>query len=1137
MTLCIRDVIAIPATKPPLVVKVGEINDEQRKAFHAQEYVITGTVAEGLRRVVSSLAESADKGFPGQGVWVSGSFGTGKSHFLSFAGMLVRGEGAAWAREIPGLAAEGLESPRHVLGKRPVFVVPFNSLDRPDDFRLGLYDAVARELARQGLPPVELTFFDRILGWFEGLAADAPALWQALFNRSVIVTSQAEYEAEKLSASGCERLAREVATHIALPPETSGGAFTVELAEGVRRVAAHVRDHGFAAVLFLVDELTLFLINAQDKTRPIVDLKALLEAEGAVLPVWALVVRHAPLEDVVRDVGQDVLDNVKGRFASKEVEVQDVDLYQVLGQRVLKPQPGQEQVLDTAVRDSLDRLPREQLDGLHRLYGQKRFESAVRDLYPFHPAIVDTLVSVTHLLSRERTAISVLYDMLFDLADEPLGTLLPYHRAFDYLIEGMSDSELKDRPMLQAAKAILRGKVTPLLEEVYLGDAVRVARGQAVAQTIILGQLTDKGVSLQGKMTPSLIAALNTAVLNARVVMVTKVQLDETLALLCDRLLGTFKRDGEAVVVELSVGLDPAEELRRVTADVTEWRRRALLELMGNFFGTDRTQGRTNLNIKWRGTRRAGTVQAIEPTASVLPAADTKAEFSIWIAMPRFAGDPRPPAPPRNGVPGALWLPREATEEVAQQLDNLARILWLIESPDGKRYVAEKYSGEEGRRLSESWQAGAFQLRDTMLGTLTPLYRQGGVSASVSAGEQISGGATLQDALKDLAGRLLDARYRQHPEFTVDVSPRALESLYQAVLKGDGRVGIDMGEPLAYAQGYGIPLRVVRPEGSGYVLDLGNSRYIQEIEGALADVDGVTISALEKKLSGTYGLEAQVTRFLARLIVVFRDRRVVRGHAPFAIEDPASLELMANDVLRPGQRVSAGEWATFGQWYTAIGAGVVPGEPSVRAQDTAWASLRKFVEQQARAHTQWRKAAVEAAKTVGGAPLELEQILNGCKLVVETAQAALKEATSEEGIRALAQASAPSRSLQATMAAIQDMVGRLQDPEVSLLYSQLRTSEKQVQAREAIAGYVVGKKSHQELLAELGALRQAEVKLPSKVDIPQKGARKLILSARFGQLRAALEGINVRPAEGWQEWKEVSDDADVIVEVRHDDDA
>lgn len=40
--------IRIPPTKPPLVVKVSEINDEERKAFHAREYVINDTVAESI---------------------------------------------------------------------------------------------------------------------------------------------------------------------------------------------------------------------------------------------------------------------------------------------------------------------------------------------------------------------------------------------------------------------------------------------------------------------------------------------------------------------------------------------------------------------------------------------------------------------------------------------------------------------------------------------------------------------------------------------------------------------------------------------------------------------------------------------------------------------------------------------------------------------------------------------------------------------------------------------------------------------------------------------------------------------------------------------------------------------------------
>ena len=40
-SLNIRDVIEIPSVKPNLVVKVGEINSEQKRLAHVRDYVIT----------------------------------------------------------------------------------------------------------------------------------------------------------------------------------------------------------------------------------------------------------------------------------------------------------------------------------------------------------------------------------------------------------------------------------------------------------------------------------------------------------------------------------------------------------------------------------------------------------------------------------------------------------------------------------------------------------------------------------------------------------------------------------------------------------------------------------------------------------------------------------------------------------------------------------------------------------------------------------------------------------------------------------------------------------------------------------------------------------------------------------------
>jgi hypothetical protein len=206
----------------------------------------------------------------------------------------------------------------------------------------------------------------------------------------------------------------------------------------------------------------------------------------------------------------------------------------------------------------------------------------------------------------------------------------------------------------------------------------------------------------------------------------------------------------------------------------------------------------------------------------------------------------------------------------------------------------------------------------------------------------------------------------------------------------------------------------------------------------------------------------------------------------------------------------------------------VPGEPSVRHQDDAWAALRKFFALQENAYGQLRKTVAEAAKPVGGAPVQLEQALSTAKDLLAVIDGALSEPTSEAGIQALARAKVPSQTLPAMLEGIREMAGRLQDVEVRNLYGQLRTTEAQAAARDALARYVEGQKSRGDLLAELQELHQVEVKPPSEM----KG--QVVLTARFGRLRAALEGIGVRPAGGWGTLGELPDDAEVTIEVRHD---
>ena len=70
---------------------VIKASDESHLLQEVEEYVITREVDRELRKLVESYAKSIDKrlGFPFNGVWISGYFGSGKSHLLKILSLIM----------------------------------------------------------------------------------------------------------------------------------------------------------------------------------------------------------------------------------------------------------------------------------------------------------------------------------------------------------------------------------------------------------------------------------------------------------------------------------------------------------------------------------------------------------------------------------------------------------------------------------------------------------------------------------------------------------------------------------------------------------------------------------------------------------------------------------------------------------------------------------------------------------------------------------------------------------------------------------------------------------------------------------------------------------------------------------------
>jgi predicted ATPase len=96
MTVLLRDVLTIPerAGAEDYVLRLTDSVGSARVAQTLAEYVVTPALADSFDQALGLVAEAASSGIS-RGAFLSGSFGSGKSHFMAVLYALLHGEPAA----------------------------------------------------------------------------------------------------------------------------------------------------------------------------------------------------------------------------------------------------------------------------------------------------------------------------------------------------------------------------------------------------------------------------------------------------------------------------------------------------------------------------------------------------------------------------------------------------------------------------------------------------------------------------------------------------------------------------------------------------------------------------------------------------------------------------------------------------------------------------------------------------------------------------------------------------------------------------------------------------------------------------------------------------------------------------------
>ena len=543
MTL-IKDLIDIPdrVQKGDFVLRLSE--DIKRPDVVLANYVVTPELARDFDAALTFI-RSAIQGRTSKATYLHGSFGSGKSHFMAVLHLILQGNPAA--RAIPELAAVIQKHNEWLKGKK-FLLVPYhmiNAHDMESGILGGYVDFIRGKHPDKPIPPVYMSaaivtqaeaeranygdeaFFKRLnagqgggSGWGE-----LEAVWDA-----------ASFEAASAAAPDSEAhlrlvstLLKTIATSHAEVISHRGGNF-VRFDKGLSIISQHAAGLGYDALILFLDELILWLaMNSADLSfvnHEAAKLTNLVEAQSVdrPVPIVSFVARQRDLRELIgehvpgaeRLSFGDSLDYQQGRFDT--INLEDRNLPAIAEKRVLKCKDGAAKTELDAAFEQVARMKDSVMSILLTHEGNRKM---FRQVYPFSPALVQTLIAVSSVLQRERTALKVMMQLLVDHRETlKLGDVVPVGDLFDVVAHG-DEAFSKDMAIhFDNAKRLYHQKLLPVLEKKHgrreeietlaYDDPKRAAfrNDDRLVKTLLLSALVPEVESLRG-LNAEKLAALN----------------------------------------------------------------------------------------------------------------------------------------------------------------------------------------------------------------------------------------------------------------------------------------------------------------------------------------------------------------------------------------------------------------------------------------------------------------------------------------------------------------------------------------------------------------------------------------------------------------------------------------------------
>ena len=443
------------------VIKVGQ-KDDENVYQELDEYVVTTELEKYMNRFFDAYKRSVTGRTDNMGVWISGFFGSGKSHFLKIlsyilSNRVVEDEDGA-KKEAVSFFTQGVKVEDSKLKDKIAEVASECGDIDVILFNVDSKSTTDSKINKEAIKDVFMKVFNDHLGY----CGSIPFL--ADFERKL--DDQGQYEAFKQKFEEIEgtswKEGREdyyfvqdsivqAITELGIMSEESARSWADNAEKSyslsIDKFAEYVKKYCDKKgknhhILFLVDEIGQYIA---DDSKLMLNLQTVTEDLGTACggKAWIVVTSQQDIDSITQTMGED-FSKIQGRFATR-IALSGADAAEVIKKRILYKK--------TEARPILENLYKEYESSIKNIItfsegtpNMPLYTDAEEfaDVYPFIPyqfkLVGDVLTAVRqfsssgkHLADGERSQLALFKEAAVAYADEREGLLVPFNAFYSAL--------------------------------------------------------------------------------------------------------------------------------------------------------------------------------------------------------------------------------------------------------------------------------------------------------------------------------------------------------------------------------------------------------------------------------------------------------------------------------------------------------------------------------------------------------------------------------------------------------------------------------------------------------------------------------------------------------------------------------